>query len=84
MAKHGKNCHARYETHQGLLSCGAIYIARRPRYRELLGVSSAFLAIALACKRFLRPLLFTRFQVEGVSFDLLDNVFLLDLALKAA
>jgi hypothetical protein len=42
------------------------------------------LAVPLAGKRFLYALLFARLQVEGVTFYFLDDVFRLDLALKAA
>ena len=42
------------------------------------------LAIALACERFFYALLFTWFQIKGVTLDFLDNVFGLHLALKAA
>ena len=38
---------------------------------------------AFARQSFLHALLFARLQVEGVSFDLLDYVFLLNLALEA-
>jgi hypothetical protein len=37
-----------------------------------------------ACERFLNALLLAWLQVEGVTLDLLDNVFLLHLALEAA
>src|SRR6202041_2139121 len=42
------------------------------------------LAIALACQRFLHSLLFAWFQVKGVALNFLDDVFSLNLALKAA
>jgi hypothetical protein len=41
-------------------------------------------AIAFAREGFLHATLFTWFQIEGVTLDFLDNVFLLDLPLKAA
>lgn len=49
---------------------------------NLLDIGTALLAIALACQSFLGPSLFARLQVKGVSFDLLNDVFLLYLALK--
>jgi hypothetical protein len=42
------------------------------------------LTSALASERRLYPFLFAGFQVKGVALDLLDNVFLLYLALEAA
>ena len=41
------------------------------------------LAITLACERFFHALLFTWFQIKGVTLDFLDNVFGLHFALKA-
>ena len=41
-----------------------------------------FLAQTLPCQRLLRPALVTRFQVEGMLLDVLDDVVLLHLALK--
>jgi hypothetical protein len=41
------------------------------------------LTITLTGQRFFHALLFTRFQVERVTLDFLDNVFGLHLALKA-
>jgi|SRR5271166_608572 len=43
-----------------------------------------FLTSAFSGQRGLYALLFTRFQVKGVAFDLFDNVFLLHFALEAA
>jgi hypothetical protein len=43
---------------------------------------ASFLAIPLACQSFLDALLFAGLQVEGVTLDFLDDVFLLYLALK--
>ena len=42
------------------------------------------LAIAFASKRFFDTLLLARLQVEGVTLDLFDDVFGLDLPLEAA
>ena len=41
------------------------------------------LTIALACQRFFYALLFTWFQIKRVTFNFLDDVFGLHLALKA-
>ena len=43
-----------------------------------------FLAGSLASQRGLDTFFFAGLQVEGVALDLLDNVFLLHLALEAA
>jgi len=45
---------------------------------------SRFFPAALACQRFLHTLLFAWFQVKGVTFHFLNDVFLLNLALEAA
>ncbi len=50
----------------------------------LFDFAGALLAIALAGEGFLRAPLFAGFQVERVPFDFLNDVFLLNLALKAA
>jgi hypothetical protein len=50
----------------------------------LFGLAGPLLAVSLARQRFLGTLLLTRFQVERVPLDLLDNVLLLDLALEPA
>jgi hypothetical protein len=42
------------------------------------------LTITLTGQRFFHALLFTRFQVERVALDFLDNVFGLHLTLKAS
>jgi hypothetical protein len=42
-----------------------------------------FLTSALASQRGLHTLFLARLQVKGVALDLLDNVFLLHLALEA-
>lgn len=41
-------------------------------------------AVALACECFLHASLFARLQIEGVAFDLFDNVFRLHLTLEPA
>jgi len=43
---------------------------------------TSLLAIPLACQRFLDTTLLTGLQVVGVTFDFLDDVFLLYLPLK--
>jgi len=43
-----------------------------------------FLPAALSSQGFLHALLLARFQVKGVSLDLLDDVFLLYLAFESA
>ena len=45
---------------------------------------SSLLAIPLARQRFLDAALLSGFQVVGVTFDFLDDVFLLNLPLKPA
>ena len=49
----------------------------------LLDIGTALLAIALAGQSFLCPTLLARLQVERVTLDLFDNIFLLHLALKS-
>jgi hypothetical protein len=44
---------------------------------------TCFLSAALARQRFFHAFLLARLQVKGVTLDLLDNVFLLHLALEA-
>jgi hypothetical protein len=50
----------------------------------LLGFASKLLAITLSRQRLFRPAFVARLQVEGVLLDVLDDVFLLNLALEAA
>jgi hypothetical protein len=52
--------------------------------RALILFFPRFFPAALARQRFFDALLFARLQVEGVTLDLLDNVFLLHFALEAA
>ena len=54
------------------------------RSRILVAIARAFLAIALARQRCLDPLLLTGLQIKRVPLNLLDNVFLHDLALEAS
>ena len=60
-------------------------IARHPTVlpRRLLDIFGPLFAVSFAGQRFFRATLFARFQVEGVTLDLLDNIFLLYLAFKA-
>ena len=51
---------------------------------ELLDIGAALLAITLTCQSFLSPSLLAGLQIEGVTLYLLDDVFLLHLALEAA
>jgi hypothetical protein len=51
---------------------------------ELLDVLASLLAVALASQRLFGALLFARFQIERMPFDLFDDVLLLDFALEAA
>lgn len=46
-------------------------------------VSGTLFAVTFASQRLLDALLLTRLQIEGVSLDILDDVFLEDLSLKA-
>src|SRR5262249_37738884 len=48
----------------------------------LLQLSPELLAISLTRKRLLRAPLVSRFQIEGVLLNVLDDVFLLNLALE--
>ena len=50
---------------------------------ELLDILSALFAVALAGEGFLGSALLAGLQVEGVTLNLLDDVFLLHLALEA-
>jgi hypothetical protein len=51
--------------------------------RGLLDILASLLAVSLASQRFLSPLLFTRLEIERMSFNLFDDVFLLDLSLES-
>src|SRR5437660_4583419 len=53
-------------------------------FAALVLLLARFLASALASESSLDTLFLAGFQVEGVALDLLDNVFLLHLALEAA
>ena len=49
---------------------------------ELVLLFTCLFAAALARQRFFHALLFARLEVEGVTLHFLDDVLLLDLALK--
>src|SRR5215510_13137522 len=51
---------------------------------RLLQLASELLSVPLARQRLLGATLVTRFQVEGMLLDVLDDVFLLDLPLEPA
>ena len=51
--------------------------------RDLLDFPASLLPVSLAGQRLLDPLLLSRLQVKRVSFDLFDDVLLLDLPLEA-
>lgn len=51
---------------------------------NLLRFGATLLAIALTSESFLGTTLLAGLQVEGVTFDLLDDVFLLHFALETA
>jgi hypothetical protein len=51
---------------------------------RLFGFARTLFSIALARQSFLGALLLTRFQVEGMSLDFLNDVLLLDLAFETA
>ena len=48
-----------------------------------LAIAASLFAITLSRQGSLHALLLPRLQIEGVTLDVLDNVFLQDLSLKA-
>jgi hypothetical protein len=54
------------------------------RHRTLLYIPAWFLPVSFAGQRLLGPALLAWLQIEGVTFDLFDNVFLLNLSFEAA
>jgi hypothetical protein len=58
--------------------------AWRPSAHRLVSLEPGFLANALASQGFLHSPLLAWFQVEGVTLNLLNYVFLLNLAFEAA
>jgi hypothetical protein len=72
------------------IGCGwrqsaAVFSLRRPADLPLsnLDRTAVFLAIAFACERRFQAALLAGRNIEGVSFDFADDVFLLHLALEA-
>jgi len=55
-----------------------------PKEIQLILLFTSLLTIPLSRQRFLHTAFLARFQVEGMTFNFLNNVFLLDLALKPA
>jgi hypothetical protein len=69
-----------------VLSDKAAEFARRsnPAARELFHLPAILLPVSFSGQRLLGPELLARLQIKGVPLDLLNNVLLLDLSLKAA
>jgi len=62
-------------------------MGRRPTaatHRLLILLFTRFFATAFACERFLDTLFFAGLQVKGVALNLLNDVFLLHLALETS
>jgi hypothetical protein len=57
---------------------------QRPRLRNLFWFFAILFSRTLSRQRLLHPALLARLQVKGVTLDLLDDVFLLHLALETA
>ena len=53
-------------------------------FSKLFNFAGALLAVALACESFFGPAFFSWFQVEGMPFDLFNDVFLLYFAFEAS
>ena len=51
---------------------------------RLFNLPATLLPVPFAGQRLLGPELLARFQIEGMTFHLFDDVFLLNLALEAA
>src|SRR5215475_6976720 len=64
--------------------CRRRYLAGELRRSDLFGYATVFFAIALACQRRFQAALFSRWNIEGVSFDFADDIFLLHFAFKPA
>ncbi len=65
--------------------CSQLNTSGRPgegRPLKLVLFLTRFFTATFTCKRFLHTLLFTWFQVEGMTLDLLDDVFLLNFAFE--
>jgi len=71
-----------------LNSAGARFEQGRPGkerpFPALILLFTRFLTSSLASQRCFYALFFARFQVKGVALDLLDDVFLLNLAFETA
>jgi len=64
----------------------AVAHGRTPSTRPMLirfAIAASLLAIALSCQGGLDALLLTGFQIESVTLDLFDNVFLKNFTLEA-
>jgi hypothetical protein len=61
-----------------------LVLVDRGTVRSLLRLSTEFLTVPLARQSLFGPALVTRLQVERMLLDVLDDVFLLNLALEAA
>ena len=62
-------------------------MGRRPTaatHRLLILLFTRFFATAFACERFLDTLFFAGLQVKGVALNLLNDIFLLHLALETS
>ena len=70
--------------HTPLVGGGCLLLCLSLAGQELILFLARLLAIPLACQCFLHALLLTGLQVVGVTFDFLDDVFLLYLPLKPA
>ena len=64
--------------------CFSLYLADERRRSELFRYATVFFAIALAGQSRFQTALFSGWNIEGVTFDFADNVFLLHFALKPA
>ncbi len=53
-------------------------------WKTLIGLFAGLFTVPLTCQSRFYPLLFARFQVEGVSLYFLDDVLGLDLAFETA
>jgi hypothetical protein len=63
---------------------GAVHLHLITNFFELVSLFASFFAIPLACQCCFHATLFTGLQIVGVTLHFLDNVLLLNLALKPA
>jgi hypothetical protein len=70
------NCIAAQRRHFRSFRCAGL--------KKLFCFLTRLFAVAFPRQGFLHATLFTRLEIEGVTFDFFDNVLLLDLSLKAA